>query len=78
MARHRQFTAEEQAQRHADQQSNYRANQNRLRDIGPLPPVEDPERRGRADASLLFFLSTYFPDTFSCRQGVMKSFQGGL
>lgn len=34
------------------------------RDIGPLPPVENPERRARAAGSLLFFCETYFPETF--------------
>jgi len=64
MARQRQFTADGQALRHADQQSRYRESQNRLRDIGPLPPVEDPARRQQDDDSLRFFLESYFPGTF--------------
>ena len=60
MVRQRQYTAEQQAERHADQQSAYRANQDRLRDIGPLPPVADQARRDPAEESLLFFLSNYF------------------
>ncbi len=78
MARQRQFTADDQAERHADQQSAYRALQARLRAIGPLPPVEDQARRDQADGSLLFFPSNYFPGTFSRRQGALEDAQGGL
>ena len=34
------------------------------RDIAPLPPVVDPERRARCAESLLDFCRTYFPETF--------------
>jgi hypothetical protein len=33
-------------------------------DIGPIPAVADPRRRARAEASLEFFLKTYFPQVF--------------
>jgi hypothetical protein len=35
------------------------------RDIGAIPPVKNRRRRKKADGSLLFFLQTYFPDTFN-------------
>jgi hypothetical protein len=35
------------------------------RDIGELPPVEDPERRSKALASPEFFCATYFPRRFT-------------
>jgi hypothetical protein len=35
------------------------------RDIAPCPPVKDPLRRARADASFRFFCETYFPKLFS-------------
>lgn len=34
------------------------------RDIGPLPPVADPQRKTRACASLKTFAETYFPHLF--------------
>jgi hypothetical protein len=34
------------------------------RDIAPLPPVADPERKARAAESLEFLCRTYFPRTF--------------
>lgn len=34
------------------------------RDIGPLPAVEDSERRGRCEASFRVFCETYFGNTF--------------
>ena len=37
------------------------------RDIGPIPDVVDPERRRRAEASLVFFAETYFPEIFYLR-----------
>jgi len=33
-------------------------------DIGPLPEVEDPERRSRACEDFMFFCETYFPDVY--------------
>ena len=33
-------------------------------DIGPLPEVEDPDRRRRACEDFKFFCETYFPDVF--------------
>lgn len=35
------------------------------RDIAPLPPVENPRRRKKAEKSLRYFLEVYFPDTFN-------------
>lgn len=35
------------------------------RDIGELPQVANPERKAKALKDLKFFLSTYFPETFS-------------
>ena len=34
------------------------------RDIGPIPPVADPERRESCRHDLALFLKTYFPETF--------------
>lgn len=34
------------------------------RDIGPIPAVADPKRRAKGEASLDFFLRTYFAPTF--------------
>lgn len=34
------------------------------RDVGPLPPVENPKRRAAAEASLQVFCETYFPGRF--------------
>lgn len=34
------------------------------RDIGALPPIEDPARRTAAEASLFVFLDTYFKEVF--------------
>ena len=34
------------------------------REIGPLPPVVDPERRKRCEADFLTWCKTYFPATF--------------
>lgn len=34
------------------------------RDVGPLPPVADPERRAAAEASFQVFCETYFPGRF--------------
>src|SRR5690554_4662969 len=34
------------------------------RDIGPIPPVADPERRAAAAVSLKVFCQTYFPESF--------------
>lgn len=36
-----------------------------VKEIGPLPPVADPERRGRGEASLEAFCLEYFPDRFN-------------
>ena len=33
-------------------------------DIGPLPEVEDPDRRSRACEDFTFFCETYFPDVY--------------
>lgn len=35
------------------------------RDIGDIPPVADPARRARAEASYRIFCETYFPDVFN-------------
>lgn len=34
------------------------------RDIGPLPPVVDPERKDRASKDFQFFCQQYFPESF--------------
>lgn len=35
------------------------------RDIAPIPPIADPERRARCERDLLAFLTTYFPHLFT-------------
>ena len=35
------------------------------REIGPLPPIADPQRRIKAKSDLMYFLRTYFPKVFS-------------
>lgn len=52
--RHRQETAK--ARKEASEEA---------RDIGDIPPVENPERRAEAERALEFFLRTYFPSTFN-------------
>src|SRR5262245_51575454 len=50
----------------------YRASQAKIsrarstvgRDIGPLPPVADPDRRDRGRDDLAYFARTYFPNRF--------------
>lgn len=65
MARQRR-TDEEHDARHAQEQAELRQRRAAIgREIGPLPPVEDPDRRQRADDSLRFFLESYFPGTFA-------------
>lgn len=44
--------------------AHVRADSRDGREIGPLPKVKSPKRRKTADACLLTFLGTYFPDTF--------------
>lgn len=53
----------ELARRHREQ-TRRRKVRSSARDIGPIPPVEDPERRAAAVASLRLFCEIYLPQTF--------------
>jgi Terminase large subunit gpA, endonuclease domain len=58
-----ELSAYEQHKRDAAERS--RAKSKAGRDIGPLPPVTDPELRAACESSLLTFLETVFPSAFS-------------
>ena len=52
-------------ERHKAAAARRQADQSRAgREIGPLPDVEDPERRKRCEADFLTWCKTYFPNTF--------------
>lgn len=59
--------AEEQAYRKHRDNAAKRARQNssQQRDIGRIPPVEDPERRADCEKDLQLALETYFADIFA-------------
>jgi hypothetical protein len=44
-----------------------RKNYAEVSDIGPIPPVKDPERREKGRHDLVFFLQTYFPHSTGLR-----------
>lgn len=52
-------------ERHRDRMGDAQREQSKKgRDIGPLPPVRNPERRAKATRSLQAFCETYFPERF--------------
>lgn len=53
------------AKHKADAAARQRRQSEDGREIGPIPPVADPERRARCLASLEVFGRTYFPDRFN-------------